>query len=151
MDAVFPGVAKGLYLFRLSADIGLVAILDVATLRRNLPVAVKFYAVGRVEKKALHLATQALALGEARHHLQAVTQDHAIRPVSVVLVESVLDPVRRQTVEISKHVRRIGLRLARLGCATPEIGNDSLRLDLLLDVKRRDVDHEVGPILLDLA
>ena len=87
VDAVLPGVAERLHLLGLAADVGLLAVLDVARLRRDLPVRVELDAVGRVEIDALHLAAQALALGEARHHLQAVAQDHAVRPVLVVLVE----------------------------------------------------------------
>jgi len=53
----------------------------------HLKIRVKTNAVGRIEIDALQLASQALALGEASHHLQGVTEDHAVRPVLVVLVE----------------------------------------------------------------
>ena len=75
--------------------------------RRDLPVGVELDAVGRVEIDALHLAVQALALGEARHHLKAVAQDHAVRPVLVVLVE-LGALLRRQAVEVGEQVGRVG-------------------------------------------
>ena len=49
VDTVFPGVAERLDLFGLTADVGLLAVLDVARPGRDLPVRVKFDAVGRIE------------------------------------------------------------------------------------------------------
>jgi len=62
-------------------------VFHVAGARRDLPIRVKFDSVGRVEINALHLTAQTLALGKARHHLQAVAEDEAVRPVLIVLIE----------------------------------------------------------------
>ncbi len=74
-------------------------------------------AVRRVDVDHLDLAAQALALGEASHHLQAVAEDHAVRPVGLVLVE--VDDV--ELVEAVERVeqRQLGLGLAglRRSCA----------------------------------
>ena len=87
VDAVAPGVAERLDLLRLAGDVVGVAVLHVAAGGGPLEVAVELDAVGRVEVDALHLAAQALALGQAGHHLERVAEDHAVRPVLVVLVE----------------------------------------------------------------
>ena len=78
-----------------------------------LEIAVEFDAVGRVEVDALHLAAQALALGEARHDLKRVAEDHAVRPVLVVLIELGLGfHVLGHAVEIGEQVGRWRPRLA---------------------------------------
>jgi hypothetical protein len=104
VDAVAPGVAEGFDLLRLAGDVVGVAVLHVAAGRGPLEVAVELDAVGRVEVDALHLAAQALALGEARHHLQGVAEDHAVRPVLVVLVELGLVHALRDAVEVGEEV-----------------------------------------------
>ena len=63
------------------------AVLDVALARRDLPVAAELDAVRRVDVDHLDLAAQRLALGEARHDVERVAEDHAVRPVGLVLVE----------------------------------------------------------------
>ena len=70
MDAVAPGVAEGFDLLGLAGDVVGVAVLDVAAGGGPLEVAVELDAVGRVEVDALHLAAQALALGQAGHDLE---------------------------------------------------------------------------------
>jgi hypothetical protein len=157
VDAVPPGVAERLHLLGLARDVGLLAVLHVARLRRHLPVGVELDAVGRVEIDALHLPPQPLALGETRHHLQAVTQDHAVRPVLAVLIElgALLGVV--EAVEVGEVVleqaRLLVLRRRRasLSCALHQVLDDRLRMHLLLDVERRRVDHEVRPVLPVLA
>ena len=86
-DAVAPRVAEGLDLLRFARDVGGVAVADVAARGGPLEVGVELDAVGRVDIDALDLAAQALALGQRGHDLQAVAQDHAVRPVSVVFVK----------------------------------------------------------------
>ena len=70
MDAVAPGVAEGLDLLGLAGDVVGLAVLDVAAGGGPLEVTVELDAVGRVDVDALHLATQALALGQAGHDLK---------------------------------------------------------------------------------
>jgi hypothetical protein len=94
VDAVAPGVAERLDLLRLAGDVLGLAVLHVAAGGGPLEVGVEFDAVRRVDVDALHLAAQALALGQRRHHLQAVAEDHAVGPVGVVLVELGLDALR---------------------------------------------------------
>ncbi len=82
-----PGVAEGFDLLRLAGDVVGVAVLHVAAGGGPLEVAVELDAVRRVDVDALHLAAQSFALGQASHDLEGVAEDHAIRPVLVVLVE----------------------------------------------------------------
>ena len=161
MNAVAPGVAEGLDLFRLAGDVVGVAVLDVAAGGGPLEVAVEFDAVGRIEIDALHLAAQAFALGEGGHHLQAVAQDHAVLPVAVMLIELGLSAVVGQAVEVGKEIDL--LKSALSPCPSPACGrgvlfrlatqvvDQYLGVDLFLDVDRRRVDDEVGPVLLVLA
>ena len=106
VDAVAPGVAEGFDLLRLAGDVVGLAILHVAAGGGPLEVAVELDAVGRVEVDALHLAAQALALGKARHHLERVAEDHAVRPVLVVLVELGLVHALGDAVEVGEEVGR---------------------------------------------
>ena len=119
VDAVAPGVAEGFDLLRLAGDVVGLAVLHVAAGRGPLEVAVELDAVGRVEVDALHLAAQALALGQARHHLERVAEDHAVRPVLVVLVELGLVHALGHAVEVGEEVGRdlAGLVLALLASA----------------------------------
>jgi len=50
------------------------------------------------------LPPQALALGQAGHHLQAVAEDHAVGPVGVVLIEVGLVRALGYTVEVGEEV-----------------------------------------------
>ena len=155
MDAVAPGIAKRAHLFGLAGDMVLGAVLDVAAGGRPLEIGVEFDAIGRVKINALHLAAQAFALGQRRHHRQAVAGDHPVRPVLVVLVEFRRRLGIGQAVEIGKHVElwRLGARLSRgafLALAL-EIIDDDLGVQLLLDIERRRRDDQVRPVLLILA
>ena len=49
-------------------------------------------------------ASEALALGKARHHMQAVAENHAVGPVLVVLVELGLVGPLLNAVEVGKEV-----------------------------------------------
>ena len=99
MDPEFPGVAERLDLLGLARGVLELAVLDVALARRDLPVRAELDAVRRVDVDHLNLAAELLSLGERRHHLEAVAEDHAVRPVGVVLVEvdllEVVEPVER--------------------------------------------------------
>ena len=152
VDAVAPSVPKSLHLLGLAGDVVGLAVLHVAAGGGPLEVGVEADAVGRVDIDALHLAAQALALRQRRHHLQAVPEDHAVRPVGVVAVELGARGAVRQAVEVGEEVGRGGrlllppfLRLAQ------QVVDQHLGVHLLLDVERRRLDHEVGHVLLVLA
>ncbi|WP_199504856.1 hypothetical protein, partial [Qipengyuania sp. YIM B01966] len=72
----------------------------------------------------------------------------------VVLVEFSLglwiDPVEVQK-QIAEEVRRVSSLFGVLRGAALQIVDDSFGVDLLLDVERRDVDDQVGPVLRILA
>ena len=55
-----------------------------------------------------------------------------------------------EAVEVGEQVGRVGRRFA-LRRAASQVVDDRLRVDLLLDVERRRVDDEVGPVLPVLA
>jgi len=150
VHAVAPGVAEGLDLLRLARDVLAPAVAHIAAGRRPLEVGVELDSVGRVEVDALHLSAQTLALGQRGHRLQAVAQDHAVRPVRLVSVE--LGPLgaRGQTVEVGEEVLLQTLGHAPLR-APHQVGDQRLRVHLLLDVERRRLHHEVGGVLLVLA
>ena len=104
VDAVAPGVAEGFDLLRLAGDVVGVAVLHVAAGGGPLEVAVELDAVGRVEVDALHLAAQALALGQAGHDLEGVAEDHAVGPVLVVLIELGLVHALGDAVEVGEEI-----------------------------------------------
>jgi hypothetical protein len=152
VDAVAPGVAEGFDLLRLAGDVVGLAVLHVAAGGGPLEVAVELDAVGRVEVDALHLAAQALALGQAGHHLEAVAQDHAVGPVLVVLVELGLVRSLGNAVEVGEEVGgQSSPASLPASSAFEQVVDQHLGVDLLLDVERRRVDDEVAPVLLILA
>ena len=104
VDAVAPGVAERLDLLGLARDVRGVAVLHVAARRRPLEVAVELDPVRRVDVDALHLPAEPLALGEARHDLERVAEDHPVRPALLVLVEVGLVGALRQAVEVGEEV-----------------------------------------------
>src|SRR6266566_2124419 len=67
VNSIAPRVAEGFDLLRLAGDV-LNIFFDVATSGTPLKVAVEFDAIRRIKVDALHLAAQALALGQAGHH-----------------------------------------------------------------------------------
>ena len=152
VDAVAPGVPKSLHLLGLAGDVLGLAVLHVAAGGGPLEVGIELDAVGRVDIDALHLAAQALALRQRGHGLQAVAEDHAVRPVSVVAVEFGRCRAVGQTVEIGEEVRRGGRLLLPPFLGLPQqVVDQDLWVHLLLDVERRRLDHEIGGILLVLA
>ncbi len=151
MDTVAPSVAEGLYLLRLAGDVLGISVFYVATGGRPLEVGVELDAVGRVEVDALHLPAQPFALGQRRHHLQAVAQDHAVRPVGVVAVKLGAGVVVRQAVEVGEQIELVVRRLLSRLAAPQQVVDQHLRVDLLLDEQRRRLNDEVGPVLLVLA
>ena len=148
MNSVPPRIPKRLHLLGLAADVLRIAVLHVPARRRPLEVRVELDAVGRIEVDALHLAAQPLALGERRHHLQAVAEDHPVRPVGVVLVELGARVVARQAIEVGEQVGlesrlpREPLGLRRLAVAQ-QVVDQRLRMHLLLDEERRCLHHQV--------
>ena len=114
MDAQLPRVAEGLDLLDLAGDVLELAVLDVALAGRRLPVRSELDAIRRVEVDHLHLAPEALALGQAGHHLERIAEDHAVRPVGLVLVE--LDQV-----QLAQPVERLEQGQLGLGLAAPAV------------------------------
>ena len=152
VDAVAPGVSKSLHLLGLAGDVRGLAVLHVTAGGGPLEVGVEADAVGRVDIDALHLAAQALALRQRCHHLQAVAEDHAVRPVGVMAVELGRRRAVGQPVEIGEEVGR-GRRLLLppfLRLAQQVVDQD-FWVHLLLDVERRRLDDEIGGVLLVLA
>ena len=151
MDPVPPRVPERLDLLRLAGDVVGLAVLHVPAGGGPLEVGVELDAVGRIDVDALHLAAQPLPLRQRRHHLQAVAEDHPVRPVGVVAVELGAGVAVRQAVEVGEE---IGLVLARL-LASPapphQIVDQRLGVDLLLDEQRRRLDDEVRPVFHVLA
>ena len=86
VDAAHPGIPIGFHHLRLPRQI-LLAILHVALAEIGLKVGAKADAVGRIEVDHLHLAGQVLPPRQARHHLQRIAEDHAVRPIHIVPVE----------------------------------------------------------------
>ena len=156
MNAIAPGVAKGLDLLWFAGDMFGLAIFNVAAGGGPLKVGVKANAVRGIEVNTLHLAAQALAFGQRGHHLQAVAQNHAVGPVRLMPIK--LGPGGRagQAVKVGKQIgHKAGVLFCRLGlprlALTPEVVNQGPGLHLLLNIKRRRVRHQFRPVLLILA
>ena len=156
VDPVPPRVPERLDLLRFPGDVFRLAVLHVPARGGPLEVRVELDAVGRVEVDALHLAAKPFALRQRRHHLHAVAEDHPIGPVGVVLVELGAGVLVGQPVEVGE---KVGLE-AGLACrlfrfrvlGLPEqVGDQRLRMHLLLDEERRRLNRKVRPVLLVLA
>ena len=147
VSPIAPSIPKRPHLLGLARDLGAVAILDCTTCRRPLEVRLELDAVRRVEVDALYLAAQALSFGERRHHLEAVAEDHAVRPVGVVLVELGPRVVARQPVEVREQVG-LSVLVPGLGSAPPclalEVVYEHLGVHLLLDEQRRRLHSQLG-------
>ena len=147
VDAVAPGVAEGFDLFGFAGDVLWVAVRDVSAGSRPLEVGVEADAVRRVDVDALDLPAQAFALGEGRHDLQAVAENHAVGPVGGVPVELGLGVFGWQAVEVGEQVGEVGLNgiggvAPSLGGFADEVVYERLRVNALLNVKRRGADRE---------
>ena len=147
MDTQLPRVAEGLDLLSFSSCVFVLAVLDVPAASRGLPVGAELDAVGRVDVDHLHLAAKVLPLRKGRHGLQGVAEDHPVRPVGLVLVE--VDEV--QLVEAIEGLEQRQLGLVR-GCSSSaaQILDQHPRVDLLLDVDRRRIGHQIpiGDVVL---
>ena len=150
VNPIPPRIPKRPDLLGLPGNVLNVPVLDVTARRRPLEVGVELDPVGRVDVDALHLSTQPFALGEGGHDLQAIAQDHAVRPVGVVLVELGLRLRARQAVEVGEEVD-LRLRLHTALGAPHEVVDQDLGMDLLLDEERWRRYDEVGPVALVLA
>jgi hypothetical protein len=152
MDAIAPGVAECLHLFGLTGDVADIPVLHVAAGGGPLKITIESNTIGRVEVDALHLAAQALAFGEARHHLERVAKDHAVRPILIVLVKLGLVRALGNAVEIGEQVGRARtFGVLALPGGAQQVVDQHLGVHLLLDVERRSMDHEIAPVLLVLA
>jgi hypothetical protein len=148
VDAVAPGVAEGFDLFGFAGDVVGLAVLDVAGGGGPLEVGVEFDAVGRVDIDALNLAAQAFPFGQRRHDLEGVAENHAVRPVGVVLIELRFRAFVWQTIEVGEKVYLLVLsRLLLLLCSTHKLVYEDLGMDLFLDIERWRLDNEIRPIL----
>ena len=56
-----------------------------------------------------------------------------------------------QAVEVGEHIQLLPLILPAFLGLPHQVGDERLGVDLLLDVERRHVDHQVGQVLLVLA
>jgi hypothetical protein len=146
MNAISPRITEGFDLFGLAGNVILAAVLHIAGCRGPLEIRVESNSIRRVDIDALHPSAQPLALGEARHHRQAVAEDHSVRPVGVVLVELGASLLVGQTVEVGEQVRHW-----RVCFLAPLAGLPYLRVDIPLDIKRRSLNDQVGPILFVLT
>ena len=120
MDAISPSIPKCFHLLGFSSDLIDNAIFDGAASGAPLKIAVELDAVRRIDVDALHLTAQSLPLGEASHDLQRITENYAIRPILIVLVEVGFVRLFRSAVEIHKQVelwRTPGTVLALFGFA----------------------------------
>ena len=157
VDALAPSVAEGAHLLRLARDVLRPAVPHVAAGGRPLEVGVEADPVRRVHVDALHLLAQPLPLRQRGHHLQAVAQDHAVRPPRVVLVETGGRGTLRQPVEVGKEVvlevpGRPGRLVADAHGLAAQVLDQGPGVDALLDVERRRKDGElVGGVLRVLA
>ena len=97
-----------------------IAILHVPAGGGPLKVAVELDAVGRIDVDTLHFAAQSLALCERSHHLQRVAEDHAVRPVLIVLIELSLVHTGGYAVEVGKQIRLRASLLIALFARLPE-------------------------------
>ena len=104
MYSVPPGIPKRLDLLRLTSNVANIAILHITTGGGPLKVGVELDAVGWVEIDTLHLAPQPFSLGQRRHNLQAVTQDHPVGPMSIVLIKFGLGALAGDSVKIGEKI-----------------------------------------------
>ncbi len=87
MYSVCPRVPESAHDLRLATLKFPFAILNVAISRRDLPIRVEFNPIRSVHVDALDLASKCFFFGEAGHDVQGIPEDHAVRPMLIVLVE----------------------------------------------------------------
>ena len=112
VDPIPPSVSEGFHLLRLSGDVLHLAVPYRAAGGGPLKVGVELDAVGWIDVHTLNLAPQPFPFRQRCHNLQAVTEDHPVRPVGVVLVELRLGLRARQSVEVGE---KIGLETRLTG------------------------------------
>ena len=149
VDAIAPGVAEGFDLLGFAGDVIGLAVLDVAGGGGPLEVGVELDAVGWIEVEALDFPAQAFALGEGGHDLEAIAQDHAVLPMTLVAVEIGGFRVFGQAVEIREEIRRVLAGIDGIGFfpdfrLAQEIVDECLGMDFFLDEERRCLDFERG-------
>jgi len=137
VDAEGPGVPVGLDHLRLAGEVGLL-VLHVAPADLGLEVRGEPDAVGRVHVDHLDPPGQALAAGQACHHLEGVAEDHPVRPVHVVLVE--LDGLAIRELGVGEQV---ALDVLARGHAEDGLGGHAL-----VDVEGDRLDLEPLPLPL---
>jgi len=151
MNSIAPSIAESFDLLRFAGNVFGIAVLHVATGCRPLKVGIKFNAIRRIKINALNLAAQSFTLGQRSHHLKAVAQNHAVGPVLIVLIEIRFGGFRRYAVEIGK---KVGLCFGSLFVgfsAAQKIVNQNFGVNFFLNVKRRNMNNQLRPVLLVLA
>ena len=83
--------------------------------------------------------------------MQAVAEDHSVRPMRIVLVELGLGSFARESVEIGKQVDLSFSSFCTCLAAATQVVDQHLGMHLLLDVERRRRNNQIGPVLLVLA
>ena len=152
VDAQLPRVAEGLDLLDLAAGVFDLAVLHVALAGGHLPVGAELDAVRGVHVHHLDLAPEALAFGQAGHDVEAVAQDHAVRPAGALAVGVVVEV---QVVEAVEPVEGVEERQLRFGlarrCRAAQVLHQHPGVDLFLDVERRGVAlQNLGLVVLAL-
>src|SRR5208337_831022 len=150
MNPELPSVTKSTNLLGLTTSVLCLAVFDGAFSSANLPVRPELDAVGWVDVDHLHLALEPLLLGKAGHDMERVPQDHAVRPLLIMLVKLDL-AVEIHGVEVVEEARQ---KAARFGLGPlPRLNgfDDDSGLDDFLNVDRHDVNFERFPVLLVLA
>jgi len=135
MYPIPPGIPKCLHLFRFAGNVIDFTISHIAAGGGPLKIGVKLDPIGRIEIDALHLTAQAFPLSQRGHHLQAVTEDHPVAPVGVMLVELGLCSFG-ETVKVVKKIKLLFPRDFIVPGATHQVVNQNFRVNLLLDKER---------------
>src|SRR4051812_18579409 len=104
LDAVAPSVSEGLNLLGFTGNVLEVAIPYVTAGRRPLKIGIELDPVWRINVDALYLPPKTFPLGQRRHDLKAISQNHTVGPIRVVLIELGFGFSVGQTVEIRKKV-----------------------------------------------
>jgi len=95
MDIKCPRISKSLNLLRLPGN-GLVSrFLRRAVAEASLKIGVKIDPIGRINVNRLYLPPEALLIKQARHDGKRVSEDEAISPPGLMLIElNLLGPIQ---------------------------------------------------------
>ena len=138
VDSLLVGVAERLDDNRIVREV-LRRRAHPAVLHRRLEVAVEPDPVRRVVEDHLHLAGEAVPLGEGGHDPAGVAADEAVLPVAPVLVPLVGGAGGQVVVGRAEEV----VRLPAVCGSRRQCSDEGGRVDLLVDVERVGVDRQV--------